>query len=67
MKHKNTLSFEVIAIRERRPYDVSIFDTKLRLYTTGETITVRGKPWKVGSKIDFAARPAADAKEGKLL
>ncbi len=48
-----SFSFCVEAIEERKIYGVQIFDTKLREYVTDEIITIRGRPWKVGDKIDF--------------
>ncbi|MBM3120388.1 MAG: hypothetical protein FJ006_12755 [Chloroflexi bacterium] len=48
-----SLSFCVTAIVERKLCGAQIFDTKLQEYNTHEIITVRGKPWKVGDKVDF--------------
>jgi hypothetical protein len=48
------LSFYVESIVERKPCGcVQIFETILRDYTTHETITITGRPWKVGEKVDF--------------
>lgn len=52
-KHKNTLSFQVMEIVERFTHECVVYDTKLRFYPTNEIITIRGKPWSVGSKVDF--------------
>lgn len=47
------LSFCVESIVERKVLGVQIFETELREYTTDEIITVCGKKWKVGDKVDF--------------
>jgi hypothetical protein len=52
-----SLSFEVVAITEKNSGSVSYFETTLRNYTTSETITVRGNPWRIGSKVDFFMKP----------
>lgn len=53
------LSFEVVRIIERfAPYTrVAIFDTDLRHYTTDAIIVIRGKPWPLGTKVDFKEMP----------
>jgi len=48
-----SLSFEVVAITEKKAGSVSYFETTLRYYMTDQTITMRGNPWLVGSKVDF--------------
>lgn len=52
-----SLSFEVVAITEKRSGSVSYFETTLRYYMTSESITIRGNPWPVGSKVDFFVKP----------
>lgn len=61
-KRRNTLSFEVESIREFQIDGVTLFDTTLRFYVgrrftengvTDERLTIRGKPWAVGMKVDF--------------
>jgi hypothetical protein len=53
-KNMVSLSFHVKEIIERDMGNgVVVYDTKLRDYCTNEIITVRGRPWRVGSKVDF--------------
>lgn len=57
MDKQTCLSFYVEEISERvmvlGPKMITVFQTKLKHYTSGETITIRGKPWKLGTKLDF--------------
>lgn len=48
-----SLSFKVIEIRQRIDGSTVFYDTILRLYAREEIITIRGRPFKIGSKVDF--------------
>ena len=48
-----SLSFYVYQIHEKLDGTTRYFDTDLRSYTTGQFVTVRGKPWRIGQKVDF--------------
>ncbi len=50
---RQTLSFEVESVREFQIDGVTVFDTTLRFYATNERLTIRSKPWLVGTKVDF--------------
>lgn len=49
-----TLSFEVLCITERHDGRVIYFETTLRSYSGCGTLVIRGKPWRIGKKVDFA-------------
>lgn len=53
------ISFQVHEITERHsPHTgIIVFDTKLRFYSTDEMLTIRGKYWPVGAKVDFRELP----------
>ena len=55
-KHKNTLSFFVTKIIQRKDEMTGIIfnETVLSSINSGEVLTIRGKPWPVGAKIDFS-------------
>jgi hypothetical protein len=55
------LSFAVVAIIEKQQWGVVYHDTVLQHYATLEKLTIRGKPWTIGSKVDF--REIAKANE----
>lgn len=48
-----TLCFKVESISERFVSGVRVFDTLLRDYVSYRTLTIRGKPWPLGAKVDF--------------
>lgn len=50
---KTTLSFKVESIREFQIDGATVFDTTLCSYLHDERLTIRGKPWPVGTKVDF--------------
>jgi hypothetical protein len=52
--HAQTISFSVVRIIEENRGDVTVFTSVLREYSTGVEIKRLGKPWKIGTKVDFA-------------
>jgi hypothetical protein len=59
---KTTLSFLVVSVTERLVIEgnTPVFDTTLSRYTADKSvqlITIRGNPWKVGTKVDFEEMP----------
>lgn len=66
---RNTLSFEVESIREYQVgketgEGVTVFDTTLRFYVSDERLTIRGKPWPIGTKVDFEEIKKPKARRG---
>lgn len=55
-KNPNTLSFFVTKIIQSRDEMTGIIfnETILRSINSEGVLTIRGKPWAIGSKIDFA-------------
>lgn len=48
-----SLSFKVVSITESQFCGITVFDTVLKMFTSDEILTIRGRPWKVGTKVDF--------------
>ena len=60
---KSTLSFDVMSVTEYNRLGTQIFETTLRSLASGETMKITGKPWRVGTKVDFIELKR-DNKEG---
>jgi len=52
-KHIPSLSFKVIEIRQRIDGRTVFHETLLRSFAREEIITIRGRPFSIGSKVDF--------------
>lgn len=59
-KQPFSLSFKVVSITESQLCGTNVFDTTLKLYCSDDTVTFRGNPWKVGTKVDFEVVKAED-------
>lgn len=51
---RHTLSFEVCSIIERHDAGYIYYETILREYCSNAEIVIRGKYWKVGTKLDWS-------------
>lgn len=55
-----SLSFKVVSITETQLCGTSFFNTVLKMYSSDDTLVIRGNPWKVGTKVDFKLVNAED-------
>ena len=62
LKRVVSLSFCVIGIIIKKQWGVTYYDTVLQRYGTLEEIIVRGKPWPLGTKVDFIEQRQANEK-----